>query len=423
MFYDYAKIYVKAGDGGNGAVAFRREKYIPEGGPAGGDGGRGGSIIFEADEGLRTLVDFRYKKHFKAPKGEHGRSKKMHGSNGEDLVIKVPVGTVVKIADSHEIIADLTEGGQQYIVAKGGGGGRGNTRFVTPVNRAPEISENGEPGEEKWLELELLLLADVGLVGFPNVGKSTIIAHVSAAKPKIANFHFTTIDPNLGVVRLSEGKSFVLVDIPGLVEGASEGIGLGHRFLRHVERTRILLHVLDIAGSEGRDPLQDWEAINHEMELYNPVLKERKQIIVANKMDLTGAEENLKRLQKALKDKHEIFPVSAITGKGLQELMFRAGQLLEEISPVMLQIKEAGMKIVKVTQEEPYQIQFENGRWLVSGPAIDRLLQKINIANEAGLKRFLVILRKLGIEKSLREKGVKDGDVIQIKDLEFDFID
>lgn len=423
MFYDYAKIYARAGNGGNGMVAFRREKYIAEGGPFGGDGGKGGSVILEADEGLRTLVDFRYKKHFKAQPGEHGKSKNQHGSDGEDLLVRVPVGTIVKLADSHEVIADLVSHGQRFEAARGGKGGRGNTHFTSSVKRAPEIAENGDPGEEKWLELELMLLADVGLIGFPNVGKSTIIAHVSAAKPKIADYHFTTIDPNLGVVRLEEGKSFVLVDIPGLIEGASEGAGLGHRFLRHVERTRALLHVLDIAGSEERDPLEDFAVINRELEKYNPLLAKRPQIIVANKMDLTGAEENLARIKTALGGNYEIYPVSAVTGQGLRELMFRASQLLAEIPDTPPVRQEEAQRMVKVELEEPFRVDFVDGVWEVTGPEIERLTTKINVTNDAGVERFLLIMRKIGVEKALRNKGAKDGDGVRIGFLEFDFMD
>lgn len=423
MFYDYAKIYVKGGDGGNGAVAFRREKYIAEGGPYGGDGGKGGDVIFTADEGLRTLVDFRYKRHFKADRGENGRSKNMHGANGTDLVVRVPVGTVVKLADSHQVLADLTQHQQIFTIASGGRGGRGNSRFVTSVNRAPEISENGDLGEEKWLELELMLLADVGLIGFPNVGKSTIISHVSAAKPKIADYHFTTIDPNLGVVRVEEGKSFVMVDIPGLIEGASEGAGLGHRFLRHVERTRLLLHVLDTAGSEGRDPLEDFKVINTELKKYNPLLSERVQVIVANKMDIPGALENLEKIKEAYGETHKIFPVSAVTGQGLNELMYGTWLLLEEISQMPIVRPDEEIKIVRVENIEPYSIEFSEGKWILSGPEIERLLIKTNLSTEAGLARFLHILRKIGAEKELRHKGAKDGDTIQIGDLEFDFVD
>ncbi len=423
MFYDYAKIFIKGGDGGNGMVSFRREKYVPEGGPSGGDGGNGGNVILEAEEGLRTLVDFCFSKHFKADRGENGKSKNMHGANGVDLIVKVPAGTVVRLADTKEIIADLVSQGQQFVAARGGRGGKGNARFATSVNRIPRIAEDGDLGEEKWLELELKLLADIGLIGFPNVGKSTIIAHVSASKPKIANYHFTTIDPNLGVVSLEEGKSFVLVDIPGLVEGASEGIGLGHRFLRHVERTRLLLHVLDIAGSEGRDPLEDFKVINNELENYNADLKTRPQVIVANKMDLPGAEENLERVKKELGKEYEIFPVSAVTGLGLKKLMFRAGEILEALPVTPLYVEEEEIRVVKVEKQKSYQVELKDGVWQISGFEIDRLLNKINIANEANMERFLLILRKMGVENTLREKGAKNGDTVSINGWEFQFMD
>jgi GTP-binding protein len=422
MFYDYAKIFVKGGDGGNGIVAFRREKYVPEGGPYGGDGGKGGSVIFVADEGLRTLVDFRFKKHFKAGRGENGKSKNMHGMNGDDLKVRVPVGTVVKLAETGEILADLTRHQQEYVAARGGHGGRGNSRFVSSVNRVPDIAENGELGEERWLVLELRLLADAGLIGYPNVGKSTIISHVSAAKPKIADYHFTTIDPNLGVVRLEEGKSFMLVDIPGLVEGASEGVGLGHRFLRHVERTRLLLHVLDVAGSEGRDPLQDFAMINAELAKYNPALAKRPQIVVANKMDLSGAEEQLARVREKLGGEYEIYPVSAVTGKGLKELMYRTGQLLEELPAAPPEVREDGLRITKVEAKEPFSVAFEDGCWVVSGPEIDRLLVKTDLANESAVKRLSLILRKIGVEKALKDKGAQNGDTVRVGPLEFELL-
>jgi GTP-binding protein len=423
MFYDYAKIFIKGGDGGNGMVSFRREKYVPEGGPSGGDGGNGGNVILEAEEGLRTLVDFRFSKHFKAARGENGKSKNMHGANGVDLIVKVPAGTVVRLADTKEIIADLVSQGQQFVAARGGRGGKGNARFATSVNRIPRIAEDGDLGEEKWLELELKLLADIGLIGFPNVGKSTIIAHVSASRPKIANYHFTTIDPNLGVVSLEEGKSFVLVDIPGLVEGASEGIGLGHRFLRHVERTRLLLHVLDIAGSEGRDPLEDFKVINNELENYNADLKTRPQIIVANKMDLPGSEENLERVKKELGKEYEIFPVSGVTGLGLKKLMLRAGEILEALPVTPLYVEEEEIRVVKVEKQKSYQVELKDGVWQIYGFEIDRLLNKINIANEANMERFLLILRKMGVENTLREKGAKNGDTVSINGWEFQFMD
>ncbi len=423
MFFDYAKIYVKGGDGGNGAIAFRREKYIAEGGPFGGDGGKGGSVILIADEGLHTLVDFRYNRHFKAEGGENGRTKNQFGANGKDLLVRVPLGTVVKDAETHELLADLNTHDQTFVAAKGGKGGRGNSRFATSVNRAPQIAENGDPGQERWIELELRLLADVGLIGFPNVGKSTIISHVSAAKPKIANYHFTTIDPNLGVVRIDEGKSFVLVDIPGLVEGASEGVGLGHRFLRHVERTRFLLHVLDISGSEGRDPLEDYEIVNKELEKYNPILYERPQIIVANKMDITGAEENLARLRKKLGDTVEIYPVSAVTGQGLDAIMYRAWEMLQQLPAIPLVIPEEELKITKVEKQEPFTVANADGIWLVSGPEIERLITKINLTRDEGMQKFLQIIRNMGVEEELRRQGIKDGDTVQMGPLEFDYME
>ncbi|MEW5899603.1 MAG: GTPase ObgE, partial [Bacillota bacterium] len=311
MFYDTAKIYVKAGDGGNGCVSFRREKYIPEGGPDGGDGGRGGNVVFRADEGLRTLVDFHYQRRYLAGRGQHGKGKNMHGRSGEDLVVRVPAGTVVRDAQSGMVLADLVRDGQEVVVARGGRGGRGNARFAGPKNKTPVFAEKGEPGEERWLELELKLLADVGLVGFPNAGKSTLISRVSRARPKIADYPFTTLVPNLGVVTLGEGVSFVIADIPGLIAGAHQGAGLGHRFLRHTERTRLLVHVIDVAGVEGRDPLEDFYVLNRELFLYNPLLAQKVQLIAANKIDLPGAGENLQRLQKTLGAQYEIFPLSA----------------------------------------------------------------------------------------------------------------
>ena len=319
-FYDQAKIYVTGGDGGAGAVAFRREKYVPEGGPSGGDGGRGGNIVFEGDEGLRTLVDFRYQRHYKGDRGEHGQAKNCSGRSGEDVILRIPVGTVVFEDGTGETIADITEHGQRVVVAAGGRGGRGNARFMSNTNKAPTLAENGEPGAERWLRLELKLLADVGLVGFPNVGKSTIISQVSGARPKIADYHFTTLIPNLGVVELEEGQSFVIADIPGLIEGAHAGAGLGHEFLRHTERTRLLLHVLDISGSEERDPLEDLRIIEEEIRLYSPELALRPVIIVANKMDIPTAQGQLQRLKEVIGDRHEIFPVSAATGEGLKDL-------------------------------------------------------------------------------------------------------
>jgi GTP-binding protein len=330
MFVDQVKIYVKGGDGGNGMVAFRREKYVPKGGPAGGDGGKGGDVVFVVDEGLRTLMDFRYQRHFKAPRGENGMSKNMHGKNAEDLVVKVPPGTVVIDDDTKEVIADLTEHGQRVVVARGGRGGRGNARFVTAKNPAPEIAEKGEPGEERYLVLELKLLADVGLVGFPSVGKSTLLSVVSSAKPKIADYHFTTIVPNLGVVETEDQRSFVMADLPGLIKGAHQGAGLGLQFLRHIERTKVIVHVIDMAAVEGRDPYEDFLTINEELARYKMRLTERPMIIAANKMDLPNAEANLRDFKKRLKEDLPVFPISAATKQGIRELLFAVADLLEK---------------------------------------------------------------------------------------------
>ncbi|KJS22049.1 MAG: GTPase ObgE [Clostridiaceae bacterium BRH_c20a] len=424
MFYDYAKINVKAGDGGNGMVAFRREKYVPYGGPAGGDGGNGGSIILEADEGLRTLVDFRYRAHYKGDRGEHGQAKNMHGRNSEDKILRVPVGTIVKDSESERIIADLSKTGQRVVVAKGGRGGRGNSRFVSSTHRTPTLAENGDAGEESWIILELKLLADVGLVGFPNVGKSTMISRVSAAKPKIADYHFTTITPNLGLVRIDEGRSFVMADIPGLIEGAAEGAGLGHRFLRHTERTKVLVHVLDISGSEARDPLEDFRIVNNELKKYSQYLVDRPMVIAANKIDLPEAENNLKLVMEELKD-YEIFPISAVTGQGLQPLVYRLADILDEAESdaEVPQVEEEQLRMVRLENKPQFYIKQEDGVFTVSGPEIDKHWTRTNFDNEQAARRFLQIIDSMGVIKALREQGAKDGDVIRIKTLEFDFVD
>lgn len=424
MFYDFAKIHVKAGNGGNGIVAFRREKYVPAGGPSGGDGGNGGNIVLIADEGLRTLLDFRFNKHFKAASGENGKNKNMHGAHGEDLIIRVPVGTVIKL-ENGQLVGDLIANGQRLVVAKGGRGGKGNARFVSSINRAPEIADNGELGEEQTLILELKLLADVGLVGFPNVGKSSIIARVSQAKPKIADYHFTTIDPNLGMVRLGDEESFVLVDIPGLVEGASTGVGLGHRFLRHVERTRLTLHVLDISGSEGRDPIEDFRIIQAELEQYSPGLSSKPQIIVANKMDLPQAQENLEILRKTFGNEYEIFPVSAATGEGLMPLMRSAWEKLKEMPIVHEEVVEEDIKItrMKEAKEPPLKVRRENDVWVVEGSEVDRQIIRTNFANEAAVNRLLKILRTMGVDQALRQAGAQNGQTVIIGPMEFEFID
>lgn len=431
MFVDKAKIYVKGGDGGDGLVAFRREKYVPEGGPAGGDGGNGGNVIFRVDEGLRTLVDFRYQKHFKAKRGEKGRNKSQHGANAEHMVVRVPPGTVVIDDDTHEIVADLTRHGQEVVIAKGGRGGRGNIRFATPANPAPEIAEKGEEGQERWIVLELKVMADVGLVGFPSVGKSTILSIVSGAKPKIGAYHFTTITPNLGVVDVGEGRSFVMADLPGLIEGAHQGVGLGHEFLRHVERTRIIVHVVDMSASEGRDPFDDWLKINDEMKLYNVKLEDRPQIIVANKMDIPEAAEHLERFRQQLAKtgkQYEVFAISAATREGIQSLLYKIADLLETI-PEMPQIEELAdveeRKVFRLEKQEDegFTIRRDNEVFVVEGAAIERLFKRTNFSTYDGTMRFARILRKMGVDQALRERGAEDGNIVRICEYEFEFVE
>ncbi|HWJ79262.1 MAG TPA: GTPase ObgE, partial [Niallia sp.] len=381
MFVDQVKIYVKGGDGGNGMVAFRREKYVPKGGPAGGDGGKGANVIFEVEEGLRTLMDFRYQRHFKAPRGEHGMSKNQHGRNAKDMIVKVPPGTIVSDANTNEVIADLTEHGQQAIIARGGRGGRGNSRFASPSNPAPELSENGEPGQEREVVLELKVLADVGLVGFPSVGKSTLLSVVSSAKPKIADYHFTTIAPNLGMVETEDSRSFVMADLPGLIEGAHSGVGLGHQFLRHIERTRVIVHVIDMAAIEGRDPYEDYVTINKELQEYNLRLLERPQIIVANKMDMPEAEENLNIFKGKLEDDYPIFPVSALTRSGLRDLLFAIADKLEHTPEFPLEEveQEAGVHRVlykhEADERQFYITRDPDGSFVLSGEGIEKLFK------------------------------------------------
>lgn len=421
MFIDRAKIFVKAGDGGNGMSSFRREKFVPKGGPSGGDGGRGGDVILLVDSNINTLIDFRYKRKFVAERGGNGQAKDMHGRGADPLVIKVPPGTIVKDELTGEVIADLTTEGQQMTVAKGGRGGRGNARFVSSSRRAPTFAENGEPGEEFSLLLELKLLADVGLVGYPSVGKSSIIAKVSAAKPDIAAYHFTTLTPVLGVVSLDEGHSFVLADIPGLIEGASEGVGLGHDFLRHIERTKIIIHVLDISGQEGRDPIEDYRKINHELKLYNERLATRPQIVAANKMDLPEAQANFQKVAEFMaKEGREFYPVSAATGEGLPRLIQRASQLLSEYVEEPETIVET--KVYEAKPEDQFTIsRDDDGAYVVRGKNIEKLVAMINFDNDEGLRRFQLVWRRLGIEEALREKGISEGDTVRIRDMEFEF--
>jgi GTP-binding protein len=425
MFVDQVKIYVKGGDGGNGAVSFRREKYVPLGGPAGGDGGRGGDVVFVVDEGLRTLVDFRYQRHFKAPRGENGRNKSMHGASAEDLVVRVPPGTTVIDTDTGEVIADLVEHGQRAVIAKGGRGGRGNIRFATSANPAPEIAENGEPGQERNVTLELKLIADVGLVGYPSVGKSTLLASVTAAKPKIAAYHFTTLTPNLGVVDLGE-KSFVMADLPGLIEGAHAGVGLGHQFLRHVERTRLIVHVIDMAATDGRDPYEDYKRINEELKLYNMKLEHRPQIVAANKMDLPEAAENLRRFKELLPDVR-VYEISAATKQGVKELMYAVADLLETLpdKPEVEEVAEAQERVVFRAEPEPvpFEISRDQEGFVVSGEKIEKLVRMTNLNSYDSIQRFARLMRNMGVDQALRERGAKDGDTVRIGDFEFEFVE
>ncbi|MGI6679374.1 MAG: GTPase ObgE [Dehalobacterium sp.] len=424
MFYDRAKIYVKSGDGGNGVVAFRREKYVPEGGPCGGDGGKGGNVIIEADEGLRTLIDFKYRQHYKGERGQHGQGKGMHGKKGADIVLRVPLGTVIRDAETDELVADIVSAGQKVIVSKGGRGGRGNARFVSSNNRVPDFAEKGEPGKERWLVLELKLLADVGLVGFPNAGKSTLISRVSAAKPKIADYPFTTLSPNLGVVRVGEGESFVWADIPGLIEGAHAGAGLGHHFLRHLERTKVLIHVVDISEQPDRTPWEDFDIINQELKAYKENLFQRPQIVAVNKMDLPGGEERLAQFKARIGSHYEVFPISAATGQGLEPLIHRAWELVRTVEKETPEALETEIRQVKITPQERFKIFKNNaGIFVVSGEEVEKHVAMTDFNNEAAVRRLQRIFKFMGLDQALREKGARTGDVIQIGSLEFDFSD
>ncbi|MFM1614840.1 GTPase ObgE [Streptococcus mutans] len=434
MFLDTAKVSVKAGRGGDGMVAFRREKYVANGGPWGGDGGRGGDVIFVVNEGLRTLMDFRYNRHFKAKAGEKGMTKGMHGRGAENLYVSVPQGTTVRDAQTGKVIADLVKNGQEFIVAHGGRGGRGNIRFATPRNPAPEISENGEPGEERELALELKILADVGLVGFPSVGKSTLLSVITAAKSKIGAYHFTTIVPNLGMVRTKSGDSFAVADLPGLIEGASQGVGLGTQFLRHIERTRVILHVIDMSASEGRDPYEDYLAINKELETYNLRLLERPQIIVANKMDMPQAAENLEQFKEKLDanygefdDKPQIFPISGIAHQGLDALLDATAQLLDQTDDFLL-YDESDMQEEAYYGFEEEEKAFDISRaddaaWVLSGEKLEKLFVMTNMERDEAIMKFSRQLRGMGVDQALRERGAKDGDIVRIGKFEFEFVD
>lgn len=424
MFIDYAKIIIKSGDGGNGATSFRREKYVAAGGPDGGDGGKGGDVYFVVDPDSNTLIDFRFNKKYKAQNGENGRGSNCYGKNGEDCYIKVPIGTVVKDFKTGKVIVDLSEKGQKELVLKGGRGGKGNTHFATSTRQVPNFSIDGEKGKEKEIILELKSLADVGLVGFPNVGKSTILSKVTAAQPKIADYHFTTIDPNLGVVKTEYGDSFVIADIPGIIEGASEGIGLGTQFLRHVERTRLLLHVLDVAGTEGRNPVEDFYKINEELKKYSEKLATRKQIIVANKIDSVQEEQNLKEIEKlAKKENLELYKISAVTGEGLKELFNYVSEVIKTLPKE--EIVDVEDRIVYTLEEEvePFTVEIINGEFVVQGPAAERIMRRVNVGDNESFAYLQRSLKKIGIDDALREKGIQEGDSVVLVDWEFEWYD
>lgn len=432
-FLDIAKVKLIAGKGGDGMVAFRREKYVPDGGPAGGDGGNGGSIIFKVDPGLRTLLDFRYKKIFKGNNGENGMSKSMYGRGAKDTYVSVPPGTIVRNLHTNELIADMTETYQEAVIAKGGRGGRGNKKFATHKNPAPEVAENGEPGEEIDVLLELKVLADVGLVGFPSVGKSTLLSVVSSAKPKIAAYHFTTIVPNLGMVQVPHSsEQFVMADLPGLIEGASSGVGLGIQFLKHIERTRVILHVVDMAAIDGRDPYEDFQKINSELGQYELRLLERPMIIVANKMDMPEAMDNLATFKEKLAKDYgdaapQIFEISAYQNDGIEPLLIQTATLLETTDPFPLFIDETPQQenvVYTLTSQEEFTItRDDDSTWVLSGEKLEKLFNMTNFAHDESIMRFARQLRSMGVDEALRKRGAKNGDAVRIQSFEFEFVD
>ena len=420
MFVDEAILELQAGRGGNGCMAFRREKYVEMGGPFGGNGGNGADIIFKVDEGLNTLIDLRYKKLYKADNGEHGQGKGMHGKNAKDLIIKVPLGTVITNMETNLVMADLIKKDDEVVIAHGGRGGRGNMAFATHSNPAPAYCENGEPGEVIKVKVELKLLADVGLVGLPSVGKSTIISKISAAKPKIAAYHFTTLKPNLGVVKATNNRSFVVADLPGLIEGASLGEGLGDKFLKHIERTRVIAHVIDISGIEGRDPYQDYVTINKELEAFNKKVMDKPQIVIANKMDMPESSKNLEKFKS--KVDVPVYPISAIDGKGLDKVVEVLASMLDKINKEPLfDVKEESHVVYKYEEEKPFKVFREKDGFRVKGDKIEKLLRMTWFASDETYRRFSNQLKKMGIEDELRKLGAKNGDMIYILDYEFEY--
>ena len=422
MFTDYTKIIIKSGDGGNGAATFRREKYVAAGGPDGGDGGKGGDIYFTVDKDKNTLIDFRYNKRYKAGNGQNGSGNHCNGKYGEDLYIKVPIGTVIKDAETNKVIADLSKPGQTELILQGGRGGRGNSHFATPTRQAPRFSEDGDKGEEKEVILELKLLADVGLLGYPNVGKSTFLSKVTEARPKIANYHFTTLEPNLGVVKTKSGDGFVIADIPGIIEGASEGVGLGLQFLRHIERTRLLLHFIDVSGQEGRNAVEDFNTINVELKKYSEKLSTRKQIIVATKIDAMQDDTNLKELEKlAKKEKLELYKISAVTGEGVQELIDHVSKILKDLPKEDLFEYEEKIVYTLKDKEQEWTARKEGDIFIVEGRAVDRLMGRINIEDNESMYYFHKCLKNMGIDDKLKELGICDGDTVLISDWELEW--
>lgn len=423
MFTDYVKITVKSGDGGNGAVSFRREKYVASGGPDGGDGGKGGDVYFFVNPDSNTLVDFRYKKQYKAESGNNGEGNHRYGRGGEDLHIGVPRGTIIKDSQTGEILADLSKESQEELILPGGRGGKGNSHFATSTRQAPRFSQDGEKGIEKELILELKLLADVGLLGFPNVGKSTFLSRTTSATPKIADYHFTTLEPNLGVVKSDYGDSFVIADIPGIIEGASQGVGLGIQFLRHVERTRLLLHVIDVSGSEGRNPVEDFNTINEELKSYSEKLAGRKQIIVANKIDVMQDETLYKELEKmAKKNNIEIYKISAATGEGIKELLNHVTEVLKTLpKEEIVEIKER--KIYTLENKDEFTINKEDGIYVVDGPAVQKIMRRVNLEDNESMHYFQKCLEELGVNKKLKEVGVQEGDTVRVVDWELEWYD
>ena len=422
MFTDYAKIIIKSGNGGDGAITFRREKYVAAGGPDGGDGGKGGDIYFRVDPNANTLIDFRYTKKFKAQNGENGSGGNKYGKSGEDLYIDVPIGTIIRDSETGKIVADLSKDGQVELVLKGGRGGKGNSHFATATRQVPRFAQAGEDGEEKEVILELKLLADVGLLGFPNVGKSTFLSVVTDAKPKIANYHFTTIEPNLGVVKTEKGDSFVIADIPGIIEGASEGIGLGIQFLRHVERTRLLLHVIDVSGVEGRNPVQDFHTINEELKKYSEKLSQRKQIIVANKIDIMQDDTGYKELEKLAKEQNiEIFKISGATGQGIKELLNRVSEVLKTLPKEEIVDEEDRVVYTLNDDSNDFTVRKEDGIFIIEGKAINRLMGRINIDDNESMYYFEKSLKQLGIEAELKKQGIKEGDTVKVLNWTFEW--